>query len=305
MPAGDVLNRHGTDASCDIPDPPKPTKPAGDALTRFCASATAAGLAESLTLPIDITKVRLQTSAVASGQLAIGREIVATEGVGALWKGVVPALFRQCSYTGLSLVLYEPVRNYIAGDVPAAELPFWKRVLAGGTAGGLSIFAVNPTDVVKARLQNSPESLPVVGTLKQVWARSGVSGLWAGWSPNVARCFVGNAAELGCYDQFKMMLSEHGPAACTEGSAWTHLGASTGAGFVSSVASNPVDVLKTRLQASAGLSDEGLVALAMRIPREEGFGAFYKGFWPLFQRKVTWTVIFFMAYEQLRAAASL
>ncbi|KAH8059902.1 oxidative phosphorylation uncoupler [Aureococcus anophagefferens] len=224
MPAGDVLNRHGTDASCDIPDPPKPTKPAGDALTRFCASATAAGLAESLTLPIDITKVRLQTSAVASGQLAIGREIVATEGVGALWKGVVPALFRQCSYTGLSLVLYEPVRNYIAGDVPAAELPFWKRVLAGGAAGGLSIFAVNPTDVVKARLQNSPESLPVVGTLKQ---------------------------------------------------------------------------------ASAGLSDEGLFSLAMRIPREEGFGAFYKGFWPLFQRKVTWTVIFFMAYEQLRAAASL
>ncbi|KAH8062076.1 oxidative phosphorylation uncoupler [Aureococcus anophagefferens] len=191
MPAGDVLNRHGTDASCDIPDPPKPTKPAGDALTRFCASATAAGLAESLTLPIDITKVRLQTSAVASGQLAIGarssprrrRRFV---------EGVVPALFRQCSYTGLSLVLYEPVRNYIAGDVPAAELPFWKRVLAGARAG-LSIFAVNPTDVVKARLQNSPESLPVVGTLKQVWARSGVSGLWDA-GRRASRCFAGNAA---------------------------------------------------------------------------------------------------------------
>jgi len=63
-------------------------------------------------------------------------------------------------------------------------------------------------------------------------------------------------------------------------------------------------VLKTRLQASAGLSNEGLVSLALRIPREEGVLAFYKGFWPLFQRKVTWTVIFFTAYEQLRALAA-
>ena len=37
--------------------------------------------------------------------------------------------------------------------------------------------------------------------------------------------------------------------------------------------------------------------------RITGFLAFYKGFWPLFQRKVTWTVIFFTAYEQLRSAA--
>lgn len=185
--------------------------------------------------------------------------------------------------------------------MPASELPFWKRVLAGGAAGGLSIFAVNPTDVVKARLQNSRTPLPLGGTLAQVWRNAGVRGLWAGWSPNVARCFVGNAAELGCYDQFKQTLIEKGFPA---GGAATHLAASAGAGFVSSIASTPVDVLKTRLQASAGLSNEGLVSLALRIPREEGVLAFYKGFWPLFQRKVTWTVIFFTAYEQLRALAA-
>lgn len=279
----------------------------GDATTRFLASATAAGLAECLTLPIDITKVRLQTSTVASQtQLSIGRHIVTTEGVGALWKGVAPALVRQCSYTGLSLVLYEPVRNYIAGDVEARDLPFWKRVLAGGAAGGISIFTVNPSDVVKARLQNSAEPLPVWGTFKQIWSNAGLRGLWAGWQPNVMRCFVGNAAELGCYDQFKMYLSEYvDHPAFGRDSTLTHFGASTGAGFVSSVASNPVDVLKTRLQASAGLNNEGLVSLAMRIPREEGPLAFYKGFWPLFQRKVTWTVVFFLAYEKLRAAAGV
>ena len=71
-------------------------------------------------------------------------------GAAALWRGFQPALLRQVSYTGMSFVLYEPVRNAIAGDVPKEEIPFVKRVLAGGTAGGLSIIMMNPTDVVSA-----------------------------------------------------------------------------------------------------------------------------------------------------------
>ena len=42
----------------------------------------------------------------------------------------------------MSFVLYEPIRNAIAGDVPNSEIPFWKRVMSGGAAGGLSIVAV-------------------------------------------------------------------------------------------------------------------------------------------------------------------
>ena len=275
---------------------------------RFVASALAAAIAEVLTLPIDITKVRLQTQVKGpdgklphAGQMAIGRQLIATEGVGALWKGIVPALVRQCSYTGLSLVLYEPLRNAIGGDTPTAELPFYKRVLAGGCAGGISIFVMNPTDVLKARMQNSTTTLQLGPTFKEIWAKSGVRGLWAGTTPNVARCFVGNACELGCYDQFKTTLIESKNPLFGKDSTLTHIGASTGAGFVSSICSNPVDVLKTRLQASAGLSNESLIGLATRIPREEGFSAFYKGFWPLFQRKVVWTVFFFVSYEKIKA----
>ena len=51
--------------------------------------------------------------------------------------------------------------------------------------------------------------------------------------PNVARCFVGNAAELGCYDQFKQMLIQSQYECFTAAASLTHFGASTGAGFVS------------------------------------------------------------------------
>ena len=82
------------------------------------------------------------------------------DGAAALWRGFQPALLRQVSYTGMSFVLYEPVRNAIAGDVPKEDIPFVKRVLAGGTAGGLSIIMMNPTEVVRAAPPLPPPSPP-------------------------------------------------------------------------------------------------------------------------------------------------
>ena len=115
---------------------------------------------------------------------------------------------RQVSYTGMSFVLYEPVRNAIAGDVPRNEIPFYKRVLAGGTAGGISIIMVNPTDVIKTQMQaHKGDTAPRMRDIfSGVMRNAGVGGLWRGWQPNVARCFIGNACEIGCYDEVKTRI---------------------------------------------------------------------------------------------------
>ena len=126
------------------------------ALGRFGAASVGATVAELSTLPVDIAKVRLQLQHTenlkgapkyrnfAHAMVVVARE----EGPIALWKGIEPALLRQISYTGLSLVLYEPIRDFIAGaqgQEDMSQVPFWKRLLAGGTAGGTSIALVNPT----------------------------------------------------------------------------------------------------------------------------------------------------------------
>lgn len=137
---------------------------------RFLAGGLASGTAELLTLPIDCTKVRLQAqrsvssatsaaSARASAATSVGArpyggmlDAVATiareEGPAALWKGATPALMRQVSYTSVSMVLYEPLRDYFgaAGGAagPNGEVPFLNKFLAGGTAGAIGISFANP-----------------------------------------------------------------------------------------------------------------------------------------------------------------
>ena len=116
---------------------------------------------------------------------------------------------------------------------------------------------------------------------RNIYGGAGVLGFWRGWQPNVARCFIGNACEIGCYDEAKTRLI----AAGVPDGPLGHFGASGIAGTVSAIFSTPVDVVKTRLMAQAGgVATEGVVQYTgvldcfIRMPQHEGLGSLYKGF---------------------------
>lgn len=95
-----------------------------------------------------------------------------------------------------------------------------------------------------------------------------------GTLPNVTRNAVVNACELVSYDlikQFiirKKMLSDTMPC---------HFVSAFGAGFCTTVVASPVDVVKTRFMNSTKGQYKGAIDCAMRMFREGGAMAFYKG----------------------------
>eukprot|EP00928_Gymnodinium_smaydae_P029814 TRINITY_DN22351_c0_g2_i4.p1 TRINITY_DN22351_c0_g2~~TRINITY_DN22351_c0_g2_i4.p1 ORF type:complete len:292 (-),score=61.14 TRINITY_DN22351_c0_g2_i4:92-967(-) len=281
-----------------------------DTSARFIASGFGALLAESITLPTDVVKVRLQVQNTAGGAVKYTgfadcfAKIAREEGVQALWKGIVPALVRQVSYTSLSLGIYEPIRDFYKGVLSAGadgQPTFAQRLLAGGTAGGLAISVFNPAEVVKTQVQtHRGDGLRMRDVIARVWARDGVVGFWAGVKPNVLRTFLVNAAELGTYDQAKSQLVPH-----LGDGLLAHVGASGCAGFTSACVSTPADVVKTRLMNSAGADGRqytGMLNAGSRILMDEGPAALYKGFLPICVRKLIWCGAFFVSYEKIRAA---
>ena len=108
----------------------------------LAASAFSASFAEACTIPIDTAKVRLQLQGAAakggakpkySGMLGTMATVAKEEGVGALWKGLTPALVRQVCYSSMTLVLYEPIRDLVHHG--SGEPGYAVRLFAGGTAG--------------------------------------------------------------------------------------------------------------------------------------------------------------------------
>merc|ERR1719272_1595111 len=83
--------------------------------------AIASMAAEVATMPIDVVKVRLQYAGadgqkMYSGVMDAAKKTVKAEGPGALFKGIQPALVRQCFYGGLRYGLYAPFRNALGVD---------------------------------------------------------------------------------------------------------------------------------------------------------------------------------------------
>ena len=245
-----------------------------------------------------MAKTRLQVEGRGIGLFKVLKNTWVKEGTQALWKGLAPALIRQTCYTSLSMVLYQPIRNLVTSDTK--EVTFLARLFAGGSAGAIAIFVFNWAEVTKVKIQASKEKLRVLPVMKMVYENSGIRGFWAGCTPNIARTFIVNAAELGSYDQIKtevlIPLVGDNPIA--------HIGSSGLAGVISAMVSTPVDVVKTRLMNEAGSSAKGSVSSNMfvrgtNIFREEGVSAMYSGFLPICIRKVLWCTAFFVSYEYL------
>lgn len=282
-----------------------------DSFARFVASGLGALVAETLTLPTDVVKVRLQ---VQQNQGGVGKytgfvdclfKIAKEEGKLALWKGLTPALVRQVCYTSMSLVIYEPIRDFYSQVIPGqvgAGPTYAQRLAAGGTAGALAIAVFNPVEVVKTQVQtNQSGNLSMMEVVRRVWTRHGLPGFWAGVRPNVMRTFLVNAAELGTYDEAKSRL-----VPLLGDGLLAHVGASGCAGFVSACVSTPADVVKTRLMNSAGGEQKyrGMLHAGWRILCDEGPSALYKGFFPICVRKLLWCASFFVCYERIRQAVN-
>ncbi|KAJ6959395.1 hypothetical protein NC653_037661 [Populus alba x Populus x berolinensis] len=110
------------------------------------------------------------------------------------------------------------------------------------------------------------------------------------------------ASQLASYDQAKEMILEKGLMSDGIG---THVSASFLAGFVASVASNPIDVIKTRImnmKVEPGVEPPYKDALdcAMKTVKAEGPMALYKGFIPTISRQGPFTVVLFVTLEQVR-----
>lgn len=288
---------------------------------RFISSALASGLAEIATLPTDVVKVRLQIQQDLPNQNIVKYRgfidctyrIIKEESVLALWKGFIPALVRQVLYSSMSLVIYEPVTHFLTLTTQKItgknhESSFTHRFVAGGISGVIGIICFNWTEVIKTQMQSSIETKSMTSVFSKILKTEGIMGFFAGLKPNILRTFLVNATQLSVYDQIKFQI--FGPLYGND-SPLSHLGASSLAGIATAITSTPADVVKTRLMNDAGENStkingegyvpyKGFIRSTIRIYREEGLLALYKGFWPICVRRTIWCTVFFLSYEKIR-----
>ncbi|CAA7403715.1 unnamed protein product [Spirodela intermedia] len=241
--------------------------------------------------------------------VGVGMQILKADGPAGLFAGVSATMLRQTLYSTTRMGLYDILKTKWSSP-DGGNLALHKKIAAGLVAGGVGAAVGNPADVAMVRMQ-ADGRLPAaerrnyrgVGDAIARMVRSeGVGSLWRGSSLTINRAMIVTASQLATYDQAKEAILESGAMADGLG---THVTASFAAGFVAALASNPVDVIKTRVmnmkvEPGAAPPYAGAIDCALKTVRAEGPMALYKGFIPTVSRQGPFTIVLFVTLEQVR-----
>ncbi|CAN1344359.1 Folate transporter 1, chloroplastic [Linum perenne] len=187
----------------------------------------------------------------------------------------------------------------------------WENAAAGAVAGFATVAATHPLDVVRTRFQVNDGRLSVLPTYRNtghaivtIARLEGLKGLYAGMSPAV----LGSTVAWGLYFLFYSRAKERYSKNKNQSlSPLYHLASAAEAGGLVCLCTNPIWLVKTRLQLQTNRHQSrpysGLYAMSdafKTIMREEGWRALYKGLGPGLFLQVSHGAIQFTAYEELR-----
>mmetsp|Transcript_9558 Transcript_9558/g.32991 ORF Transcript_9558/g.32991 Transcript_9558/m.32991 type:complete len:348 (+) Transcript_9558:302-1345(+) len=231
------------------------------------------------------------------------------------------------------------------------ERSLWKHLVGGCGAGVATTVILHPIELVKVRLQaqdtkagksgpaarggkpstssSSSSALPryrgTQDALRSIVRVEGWRGLYAGLAPSVLGSGVAWGLYFMAYNAFKGQFrsepgvgigsSSSGPVRHVPLSPLQNLVCAAEAGAMVTLMTNPIWVLKTRLQlqlgggmkasGAAGVAADryaGMTSAVRSIWRKEGFAGFYRGVWPSLLLVMQGSVQL-MAYEALTAAS--
>lgn len=276
----------------------------------------AGAMAESITIPVDVVKVRMQLQGEGGSarqyrnSFDAFRTILAKEGPLALTKGLKAAAIRQLTYGSLRFGLYAQFKESL-GVSKRHDSALGRKLLAGVTSGGMAAYICNPADLIKVRMQadgmrpdaSSQQYRGVVHAATSIVKHEGFRGLYKGANPTSARAAVVAASEIVSYDEIKVLFLRRG---WLQEGVPLHLVSALISGFVATLCSSPFDVVKSRLMTQpfdsngVGLQYRGMLDCFVKSFRHEGVRFAFKGFWPNYMNKGPSVLLLFVFYEQLR-----
>ncbi|ABN66546.1 predicted protein [Scheffersomyces stipitis CBS 6054] len=213
----------------------------------------------------------------------------------------------------------EEFKEFKQSPVEKTPVKPWVHFVAGGIGGMVGAIVTCPLDVVKTRLQSdvyhamynkTPKSAnPVIkmfqhlketgSVIRELYVSEGSRALFKGLGPNLVGVIPARSINFFTYGSTKEFLTSNFNQG--QEATWIHLAAGINAGFVTSTATNPIWLIKTRLQLdkTKGKHYKSSWDCLTHVIKHEGFSGLYKGLSASYLGGVESTLQWVL-YEQMR-----
>jgi len=267
--------------------------------------------------PFDLVKTRIQTAAMGNHQhtmhtnaaetlnknmarrisiMGVVVEVVRTERVRGLWRGVTPSVVRTVPGVGL----YFSVLHAVKSQLDIAQPTPMQNLMIGGASRTIAGSILLPFTVIKARYESGFFGYTgVTDAFSAIYRQEGVRGLWSGMCATVLRDAPFSGLYLMFYNQAKTTAMERR----TSVAPWlpvptTHFLCGIWAGCLASVVTQPPDVVKTHMQLYPKTHRKVWRTIRF-VYRENGATGFFRGLVPRTMRRTLMAATAWTVYEQL------
>jgi len=285
--------------------------------TQFLLSSIAGGLAIFSVFPFDLIKTRMMNQRIATGHdrrlyhdsFDCLRKVIRYEGFNGLYRGLLPPLLAAGPEKFVKFTVNDLLRGVLSKE-DAPTFQWLTEMVSGGCAGACQLLVTNPLEIVKIRMQMQGETARLYDIPKglglhqmsfsEIVADLGASGLYKGAAACLLRDIPFGAiyfpAYAACMDY---LVNRDGSAGASSSNI---LLSGTLAAVPASLLTNPMDLVKTRLQVASLPGKEmytGISDCIQKVYQTEGLAAFFKGSFPRVCRIAPQFGISLFAYEKL------
>lgn len=260
----------------------------------FLAGSVSGTCSTILFQPLDLIKTRLQqtTTPFQQGMFSVGREVLATDRMVGLWRGLVPSVTRTVPGVGI----YFSSMHWLKTNFCSGNTGLLSSITVGMVGRSIAGVTMIPVTVVKTRFESSTFGYKSVGSaLRIIYRTEGVRGLSAGLLPTLVRDAPFSGIYLMFYDQLKPLV----PSLLMEASPdLGHFVCGLGAGSAASAITHPADVIKTKMQISSGKA-LSLPATVRMVYSAHGSQGFWRGLTPRLLRRTMMAALAWTVYENV------
>ncbi|XP_018576482.1 S-adenosylmethionine mitochondrial carrier protein homolog [Anoplophora glabripennis] len=168
-------------------------------------------------VPMEVVKQRRQTQLGNKSSLRIALSAYKYEGIRkGLYRGFGSTITREVPFSVIQFPILEYLKsNYRKRFKNNIPLESWEVAICGSIAGGFSAAVTTPLDVAKTRIMLADRKLvrsgeiTVRNTLKNIYRKEGIKGVFAGLLPRTLWITLGGYIFFGSYDFSKNFFNDY------------------------------------------------------------------------------------------------
>ena len=267
-------------------------------LRSIIAGSTAGAVEIAITYPAEFAKTRIQLNQ----RLPSGQKLPFPP-FGAQWyAGCTTLIIGNSIKAGVRFVAFDQYRTYLSDAEGNVSGPM--TVVSGFLAGATeSLLAVTPFESIKTQLiddrkRAQPRMRGFLHGSGVIFREQGIRGFFKGFVPTTARQAANSAVRFSSYTWLRQMAQSYVGPGEKLGSLGT-FGIGAMAGTITVYATQPIDTVKTRMQAIESRSMyRNSFDCGIKIFREEGVLKLWSGALPRLGRLMFSGGIVFTMYEK-------